>query len=104
MGASGVLPQFAFRQQKAKKSPGSGEPGPRGKNVKQTIEGQDITLRKPESPGASVAEDLRAWLKKQETFKSNTALGTAIGTNRVSVRFWLAGRTFPRDEYCEKLH
>jgi hypothetical protein len=57
-----------------------------------------------DASGASFAEDLGAWLKKQETFKTKTALATAIGTNRVSVRFWLAGRAFPRDEYCEKLH
>ena len=90
---------LSFGSGKAQSGDRAGE-----KNVKREIERQDTTRRKPDSSGTSFAVDLSTWWKNQETFKSKTALATAIGTNRVSVRFWLAGRSFPRDEYCDKLH
>ncbi len=50
----------------------------------------------------SFAKELTAWARQRKITKA--ALAAQLGTNRVSVRFWLAGRSFPRDEYCDKLH
>ncbi len=50
------------------------------------------------------AQQFQAWWKTQETYAHNSDLAAEVGTNRVSVRFWLAGRAFPRDKYCDKLH
>jgi hypothetical protein len=45
--------------------------------------------------------EFAAWFRQKDITKS--ALAAAVGTNRVSIRLWLTGRTFPRDEYCTKL-
>lgn len=44
---------------------------------------------------------LKDWMDAQKL--TMTALAIQLGTNRVSVRYWIAGRAFPRDEFCEKL-
>jgi len=44
-----------------------------------------------------------AWWNTQPKFRSKAELARAVGTNRVSVRHWISGVTFPRDEYCDKL-
>jgi len=51
---------------------------------------------------ASFAQEFTAWFGERRMSKS--ALAAKVGTNRVSIRFWLTGRAFPRDEYCEKLY
>ena len=48
------------------------------------------------------ADEFSTWFKKQRM--SKTELAVKVGTNRVTVRNWLKGRSFPRDEYCGKLH
>src|ERR1700678_3176011 len=52
-------------------------------------------------PTAAFAREFGAWLHAEQI--TLTALAEKLGTNRVSVRHWRTGQSFPRDEFCDKL-
>ncbi len=52
-----------------------------------------------DTPGVNT---FATWFDRQGL--SMSAFAAKSGTNRVSIKHWLRGEAFPRDEYCEKLH
>ena len=47
------------------------------------------------------AREFDAWLAAERI--TLTDLAAKLGTNRVSIRHWRTGRSFPRDGFCDKL-
>jgi hypothetical protein len=56
------------------------------------------------SSGAAFAQEFRAWWDGQRVFARHADLAAEIDVGPVTLRFWLAGRGFPRNAQCEKLY
>jgi hypothetical protein len=56
------------------------------------------------SSGAAYAQQFSNWFDEQTTYATQPELARAIEVSRVTVRYVMAGREFPRDEICEKLY